>query len=146
MKITPHIVVPEAASASEWYQRAFGAVERARVPLPGGKVMTLELILGDSHLHVASEFPAAGIVSPLAIGGTATVLQLEVSDARSLWARSLAAGATVRHELAEQFWGELHGQIVDPFGHRWNVAQRLRDVPADEIAAVAARLFAGPST
>jgi PhnB protein len=52
----------------------------------------------------------------------------------------------VRHELAEQFWGELHGQIVDPFGHRWNVAQRLRDVPADEIAAVAARLFAGPST
>jgi PhnB protein len=69
-----------------------------------------------------------------------------VSDARALWARSLAAGATVRHELAEQFWGELHGQIVDPFGHRWNVAQRLRDVPADEIADAAARLFAGPST
>jgi hypothetical protein len=62
--------------------------------------------------------------------------------ARRLGTR-IAAGATVRHELAEQFRGELHGQIVDPFGHRWNVAQRLRDVPADEIAAAAARLFAG---
>lgn len=146
MKITPHIVVPEAASASEWYQRAYGAVERTRVPLPGGKVMTIELVLGDSHLHVASEFPAAGILSPLAVGGTATVLQLEVSDARTVWARAVGAGATVRHELAEQFWGELHGQIVDPFGHRWNVAQRLRDVPADEIAAVAARLFGSPGS
>jgi PhnB protein len=68
-------------------------------------------------MKVASEFPAAGIVSPLAIGRTATVLQLEVSDARAVWACALAAGATVCHELAEQFWGELHGQIVDPFGH-----------------------------
>jgi hypothetical protein len=32
----------------------------------------------------------------------------------ALRARSLAAGATARHELAEQFWGELHGQIVAP--------------------------------
>jgi uncharacterized glyoxalase superfamily protein PhnB len=69
-----------------------------------------------------------------------------VSDARAVWARALAAGATVRHELAEQFWGEPHGQIVDLFGHRWNVAQRIRDVSADEIAAAAARLFAGPSS
>src|SRR3954467_8733015 len=132
MKITPHIVVPEAASASQWYQRAFGAVERTRVPLPGGKVMMLERVVGDSHLHIASEFPAAGIVSPLTIGGTATVLQLQVDDAPALWARALAARASARHELADQFWGELHGQIVDPFGHRWNIAQRLREVSADE--------------
>jgi PhnB protein len=48
-----------------------------------------------------------------------------------------------RHEIAEQFWGELHGQSVDPFGHRWNIAQRLREVSADEIAAAAAKLFGG---
>jgi PhnB protein len=145
MNITPHIVVPDAAAGSAWYQRAFGGVERMRVPLPGGKVMTLELVLGETVLHIASEFPAAGIVSPLTIGGTATVLQLQVDDARALWARALAAGASVRHELADQFWGELHGQIVDPFGHRWNIAQRLREVSADEIAAAAAALFAAPA-
>jgi hypothetical protein len=31
--------------------------------------------------------------------------------------------------------------MPDPFGHRWNVSQHLRDVPQDEIVAAAARLF-----
>jgi PhnB protein len=48
----------------------------------------------------------------------------------------------VRHDLAEQFWGELHGQLVDPFGHRWNVRQHTREVTPEEIAAAAARAFA----
>jgi PhnB protein len=48
-----------------------------------------------------------------------------------------------RGALADAFWGERHGQLTDPFGHRWNVAQRLRDVPQDEIVAAAARAFAG---
>jgi PhnB protein len=105
--------------------------------------MSLELALGESVVHVASEFPAMGIVSPSTLGGTATVLQLETGDARSLWERALAAGAAVRHPLAEQFWGELHGQLTDPFGHRWNIAQRVRDVSPAEIAAAAAAIFGG---
>src|SRR5437762_14045627 len=126
MKISAHIVVADAAAASEWYARAFGAKEQNRVPLPDGRVMTLEIVIGESIVHVASEFPAAGIVSPKTLGGTATVLQIQTDDARSLWQRAIAAGATVRHQLAEQFWGELHGQITDPFGHRWNLAQSIR--------------------
>jgi hypothetical protein len=30
----------------------------------------------------------------------------------------------------------------DPFGHRWNVAEHVRDVPHDEVVAAAALLFA----
>lgn len=145
MNITAHIVVPEADVASQWYQKAFGATERRRVPLPGGRVMTLELVFGSSVVHVASEFPGAGILSPLAIGGTATVLQIETADARPLWQRALLAGAVARHELAEQFWGELHGQLVDPFGHKWNVAQRVREVSDEELVRAAAAAFGGPS-
>jgi PhnB protein len=141
MNITPHIVVPEAAEAAAWYTRAFGAHERSRVPLPGDKVMTLVLQIGESTVHVASEFPQAGILSPLSIGGTATVLQINTDDAKALWDRAIAAGATVAHELADQFWGERHGQLTDPFGHRWNIAQHIRDVPDDEIALAAARVF-----
>jgi PhnB protein len=141
--VTAHIVVPEAGAAAEWYAQAFGAVEESRIPLPGGSVMTVELRFGDDIVNVASEFPDAGIVSPLTIGGTATVLQLATDDADALWARALAAGAEPRHELADQFWGERHGQLTDPFGHRWNVAQRLRDVPPEEVAAAAAQIFGG---
>ena len=142
MNITAHIVVPDADAAAAWYARAFGADERSRVPLPGGNVMTVELRFGDSPVHVASEFPQAGILSPLAIGGTATVLQITTDDADALWKRALAAGAEVHHELADQFWGERQGQLTDPFGHRWNIAQHIRDVAPEEIAAAAAKMFA----
>ena len=39
------------------------------------------------------------------------------------------------------FWGDRHGQLEDPFGHRWNIAQHLRDVPHDEVVAAAAQAF-----
>jgi PhnB protein len=143
MRVTAHIVVPDAGAAADWYTRAFGAVEQSRIPLPGERVMTVELRFGDGVVHVASEFPDAGILSPLTIGGTATVLQIETDDAEALWAQALTAGAEPRHELADQFWGERHGQLTDPFGHRWNIAQHLRDVPPEEVAAAAARAFGG---
>ena len=143
MKLSVHLVVPDASAAMDWYARAFGASERSRIPLPGGTVMVVEMEFGDAVLHVAGEFPDAGIVSPLAIGGTATVLQLEVEDVDAAWARAVEAGATVGHELAETFWGERHGQLTDPFGHRWNLAHRIRDVPQDELVAAAARAMSG---
>ena len=141
MNVTAHIVVPEAAAAAAWYEKAFGAREQDRIPLPGGKVMSVVIAIGDSVVHLGSEFPAFGIVSPRTIGGTATVLQIETHDADALFARAVTAGAEVRHPLADQFWGERHGQVVDPFGHRWNIAQRLRDVPHDEIVRAAAKVF-----
>jgi len=141
MNVEPHIVVTDADAAAAWYARAFGAEERSRVPLPGGRVMTIELAIGDSTLHVASEFTDAGVLSPLTIGGTATVLQIQTDDATALWARALGAGAEVRHDLADQFWGERHGQVDDPFGHRWNIAERVRDVTPEELESGAAKAF-----
>jgi PhnB protein len=143
MHVAAHIVVPDAAQASAWYARAFGARELSRVPLPGDRVMTVELAFGDSVVHVGSEFPEMGILSPLAIGGTATVLQIDTDDADGLWRRALDAGAEPGGELADAFWGERHGRLGDPFGHRWNIAQRIRHVPHDEIVAAAAEIFGG---
>ncbi len=51
MNLTPHIVVTDAEAAAAWYADPSGAEERTRVPLPGGGVMTVELVIGDSSLH-----------------------------------------------------------------------------------------------
>jgi PhnB protein len=123
-EVSAHIVVPDATAATEWYARAFGAQERSRAELPGG-AMTTAVAFGEDVVHIASEMPDWGVVSPLTIGGTATVLQLNTDDADRLWRQAVAAGAEVRHELADQSWGERHGQLTDPFGHRWNIAQPL---------------------
>ena len=143
MTITPHLVVREAARAAEWYRDALGAEERGRIEVPGGKLMQVELWFGDAQVMLADEFPELGVLSPLSIGGTATVLHLQTEDVDALWERATAAGAEVLQPLADAFWGERYGQITDPFGHRWGLAQRVREVSREEIAAAAAALFGG---
>jgi PhnB protein len=142
MVITPHIVVQGAERAAAFYRDAFGAEELDRIPTPDGRLMSVRLRIGDGHLHLADEFPEWGVLAPPSIGGTPVVLALDVPDAEAAFARAVAAGARVRQPLAEMFWGDLHGQVEDPFGHRWNIAQHVRDVPHDEIVAAAAQIFA----
>jgi PhnB protein len=141
MAIVPHIVVQGAERAAAFYADAFGAQEVSRIPVPDGRLMSVQLRIGGGLLHLADEFPEMGVLAPPAFGGTPVVLALEVADAEVVFARAVAAGATVRQPLADMFWGDRHGQIDDPFGHRWNIGQHLRDVPPEEIAAAAAEVF-----
>jgi PhnB protein len=139
--VTPHIVVRDAGRAAEWYEQALGAELGNRIPVPGGRYLQIELIFGDSHVMIADEFPEMGAVSPLTLGGTYGALTIATDDVDALWERAVGAGAEVFHPLQDAFWGERHGQIVDPFGHRWGLAQKLEDVAPDEVARRAAALF-----
>jgi len=147
MPITPHIVVQGAGRAAAFYGNAFGAEELDRIPVPDGRLMSVRLRIGGGLLHLADEFPEMGVLAPPSIGGTAVVLALDVADAEAVFAQAVTAGAVVRQPLADTFWGERHGQLEDPFGHRWNVGQHLRDVPHAEVVAAAAIAFAaGPAS
>jgi PhnB protein len=139
--ITPHLVVRDAARAADWYKAALGAEERGRIPVPGGKYMQIELWFGDSAVMLADEFPEAGILSPLTTGGTPVVLHFSTENAEALWKRAVDAGANVLQPLQDQFWGDRYGQIIDPFGYRWGLAQHIRDVSREEIARRAAQVF-----
>jgi PhnB protein len=141
--ITPHLVVGGAARAADWYQQAFGAQVGARIPVPGGKFIQIEVRLGDSTVMLADEFPDLEVLSPLTLGGTYGALDIATEDADALWDRAVAAGARVYQPLQEMFWGDRHGQLIDPFGHRWGISQHLRDVPPEEVARAAAAMFGG---
>jgi PhnB protein len=73
------------------------------------------------------------------------VFYLQVDDLDTLWARALEHGAEVHRERADWFTGERDGQIVDPFGHRWGLSQRVRSVRRDVVERGAARVFGGAS-
>ena len=139
--VTPHIVVRDAGRAAEWYEQALGAELGNRIPVPGGRYLQIELIFGDSHVMIADEFPEMGAISPQTLGGTYGALTIATDDVDTLWERAVGAGAEVFHPLQDAFWGERHGQIVDPFGHRWGLTQKLEDVAPDEVARRAAALF-----
>jgi PhnB protein len=84
-------------------------------------------------------------VSPQTLGGTSGALTMAVEDADAAWQRALDAGAEAFHELEDAFWGERHGQFIDPFGHRWGVAQRLEEIAPEEVERRAAALFGTPA-
>jgi uncharacterized glyoxalase superfamily protein PhnB len=116
--VTPHIVVGDANAASEWYQQAFGAKERDRLPLPNDKVMYVELWFGDSPVMVADEFPDYGILSPLTIGGTAVVLHIFTEDVERAWQRAVDAGADVLVPSAGAVLGRPPGTAARPLRPR----------------------------
>jgi PhnB protein len=139
--VTPHIVVRDAGRAAEWYGQALGAAIGSQIRFPDGRYMQVELRFGDARVMIADEFPEFGAVSPQTLGGTYGALTLAVDDVDAAWQRALAAGAEEFHPLEDAFWGERHGQILDPFGHRWGLAQKLEDVGPEEVQRRADALF-----
>ena len=54
--VTVHLAVNGAAAYSDFLQRAFGAVEVDRSPGPGGKLMHVQMKIGDSTIIFADDF------------------------------------------------------------------------------------------
>jgi len=139
--LTPHIVARGADRAAAWYVDALGAEERGRIAVPDGRLMQIELWFDGAQVMLSDEFVELGVVSPETLEGSPVVLHLVVDDVDAVWTRAVAAGAVIRQPLADQVWGERYGQFADPFGHRWGLAQHLRDVPREEVAQAVAALF-----
>lgn len=142
--VTPHLVCKDAASAIEFYKKAFGAEERFRLNTPDGKrVLHASLRIGDSAVMLADEFPDWGSLGPETLKGTPVVIHLYVKDADTVFDQAVRAGATVKMPLEDMFWGDRYGQVRDPFGHVWSVATHVRDVSAEEMER-AAKSMCGP--
>src|SRR5262249_34516826 len=136
--ITPQLTVSGVAEAIAWYVRALGANELLRNAAPdGARIMHAELLLGDSRFFVADEFPGSP-ASPATLRGTPVTLHLYVKDVDALFARAVAAGASVVMPVADQFWGDRYGILTDPFGHRWSIASRIEDLSPKALQARAA--------
>ncbi len=131
--LTPTLTIRDAARAVEFYKQAFGAVERGVNKGPDVKVMHAELIIGDSIIMLADEFPEFGSLSPQTIGGSGTGLHIYTEDVDSAFDRAVKAGATVEMPVADMFWGDRYGKLVDPFGHKWSIGTHVRDMSKEEI-------------
>ena len=139
--VTPYFTVRDAAAALEFYKMAFGAVELMRFDTPGGGVAHAEVQIGDSKLMFGDECPEFGNKSPQTLGGTAGGLCLYVADCDAVFEKALAAGATVMKPMADQFYGDRSGTVIDPFGHAWTIATHKEDVSVEEMHARMAALM-----
>jgi PhnB protein len=132
--ITPYLAVDDATAAIDFYRRAFGAKERVRRAGPDGKVSHAELEIGDSVVMLADPYPQLIAKPPKELGGNSVGLFVYVENVDELVEKAVDAGATLTMAPKDQFWGDRTGTVTDPFGHAWEIATHVEDVPPEELA------------
>lgn len=140
--LTADLVVRDANAAIEFYKLAFGAKKRRVFHGPDGSVVHAEIQIGDSMLMLSPEYPEHKVLSPQSPGGgTSASMFLYVEDIDEVFAKAVSSGATVIMPLADAFWGDRAGGIVDPFGHRWMLATHIKDLSDEELEKAAKAMF-----
>ncbi|HEY9678781.1 MAG TPA: VOC family protein [Drouetiella sp.] len=129
---TPYLSIKGAAKAIDFYKKAFNATEIMRMG-DNERIHHAEIKIGDSMIMLADEFPEMGGASPTTLGNTPVAIMLYVDNVDTIFNQAVDAGAKVERPLADQFYGDRTGGLVDPFGHKWWVAQHIEDVPHDEL-------------
>jgi PhnB protein len=142
--LTPDLVVSDVVEAIEFYKRAFGATKRRVFHGPEESIVHAEIQIGDSILMLSPEFPEMNVLAPQSQGGcTSASLYLYVEDVDAVYAKAVSAGAKVTGmPLADAFWGDRAGSLVDPFGHRWMLATHIKDLSNEDIEMAGKAMFA----
>ncbi len=133
--VMPFLYIRDAVAALEFYKRVLGATELMREVDPSGIVSHAQIKAGDAQIMIRD--PSVGMPTEYAtkglartareLGGTPVHLYLYVDDVDEVFARALAAGATVVDALGDKEWGDRCGGIQDPFGQIWYLATPLKD-------------------
>ena len=130
--VTPYLAVKDAAAAIDWYREALGATEVMRME-DGGRVVHAEIKVGDSMIMLSDEWEEGGHLAPDTLGGTSVGLMVYLEDVDAVFARAIDKGATETRPVADQFYGDRTGTLVDPFGHRWFLSTHIEDVSPEEL-------------
>ena len=124
--VIPFLAVQGGIEALEFYKKAFGARELSRETTADGRLISGRLRLGSSIFMLSDVFAGDDIIAPSSAGATTVALQLYTKDVDKAWNRAVAAGAREVIPLDDAYWGERHGHLIDPFGHHWSLAMRVR--------------------
>jgi uncharacterized glyoxalase superfamily protein PhnB len=142
--VTPTLTIKGASEAIEFYKKAFDAKEIYRFPgLDGKSIMHAEIRIGDSAIMLCDEMPQMGCLSPTSIGGPSGSIYLYVNDADSVFNKAISVGAKPMMPMMDGFWGDRVGALTDPFGHRWTVATRKKEMTVEEIQKAGAEFMKG---
>ena len=133
-RMSSSLAYQDPVRAIDWLVAAFGFSVRIKVPDGAGGIMHSELTFGEAVVMVAGERSHGLSVarSPKSMSGATTQgIFVYVDDIEAHYTRALAAGAVVARELATtdygpEYWTDRGYAVLDPEGHSWHFAQRLR--------------------
>jgi PhnB protein len=129
---SPRLTFKDAAKAIEFYQNAFGAKETFRFENERG-IGHAEVMIGDSVIMLAEEWPEGGRYSPETLGGSPVTIALQVPDVDSFAEDAVAAGAKLQGTITDQFYGRRDANLLDPFGYTWSVSTVKEEMSLEEM-------------
>ena len=130
--VSPRLAFRDAAKAIEFYQNAFGARETFRFENEFG-IGHAEIMIGNTVIMVANEWPEGGRYSPETSGSSAVGMALQVPDVDGFVEHAVAAGAKLQGEIRDQFYGRRDANLLDPFGYTWNVSTVKEEMSLEEM-------------
>jgi PhnB protein len=119
--IAPWLSVSRATEAVDYYQAAFGAVERYRLQDDSGKVVVAQLAIGGADFWLQEDVDS----SPEIQDCRSVRMILTVDDPDAMFEQAIATGATEVFAVSEGHGWRI-GRLVDPFGHHWEIGKPLR--------------------
>src|SRR2546428_7322350 len=111
---TPYLSIRDAASAIEFYRKAFGATELMRLTQPDGKIGHAEIKIGAAPIMLADEFPEMGFRGPLSLGGSPVTIHLYVEDVDAVARQAVAARPEMLRPRPGQVYRQPAGPPADP--------------------------------
>ena len=129
--VTASITSKDTAKAIEYYKKALGAIERVRMQGPDGMIMHAEIQIGNSIIMMNDE--VMGCRSAETLGGSPINFYVYVEDVDRAFQQATTAGCKETMPVADMFWGDRTGAVLDPFGIRWSLATHTKDLTPEEI-------------
>ncbi len=130
-RIIPYLFYEDVAAALDWLARTFGFRERSRMAGPEGKIVHAEMELADAVIMLGC--PGPEFESPKRHGRVYQLQYVYVDDVDKHFERAQREDAVILDEPADQFYGDRRYSVEDLEGHRWNFAQRVRDVAPEDM-------------
>ncbi len=130
--VIPRLFCRDVAAAIDFCKNTFGAVERVRRPGPDGTAAHALMTIGPAMIMIEAEWPGMASRAPKPDGSSPVVIFVYVEDVDKTVERAVAGGAKVLIPVANQFWGDRIGWVMDPSGHVWTIATRVEETSEDQ--------------
>ena len=128
--LNTYFSVKDSARFLDFLKYAFGAEAIENHAHKDGGIMHAKVRIGDTVFELSEG---------RAPWGPRTVSHhLYVEDCNEVFARGLAKGCRELQPMADQFYGDRSGSLVDAWGNHWYIASHLEDLTPEEIAQRAA--------
>lgn len=115
--MVPYLMVSDAYGASDFYVKAFGATDVARMPKnEHGRSIHVHVYINGQSVMLSDPMPEHGhpLVAPAGYN-----LMLRVDDVDAWFERAVAAGGVSIQEPHDAFWGDRYAMMKDPVGVTW---------------------------